>query len=69
MGLAKRAVVFLMMIMMGISRLSIVVVYKVGDSVGWTILGGGLDYQDFKPCNPESPMKQFHFFTVLHSLG
>ena len=45
MGLAKRAVVLLMMIMMGISGLSMAAVYKVGDSAGWTILGGGLDYQ------------------------
>ncbi|XWS11768.1 hypothetical protein CRYUN_Cryun37aG0028500 [Craigia yunnanensis] len=49
MGLAKskRAVVFLMMIMVGISGLSMAAVYKVGDSAGWTILGGGLDYQDW----------------------
>ncbi|XWS19114.1 hypothetical protein CRYUN_Cryun32bG0103800 [Craigia yunnanensis] len=47
MGLAKRAVLFLMIIMVGICGLSMAAVYNVGDSAGWTVLGGGLDYQDW----------------------
>ncbi|XP_022724858.1 mavicyanin-like [Durio zibethinus] len=90
MGLAKRAVLFSIMIMVGICGLSMAAVYNVGDSAGWTILGGGLDYQDwaatkkffvgdilvfeynnqyhdvtqvnvedFKSCNPESPITRY----------
>ena len=46
MGLAKGAVLF-MMIMVGLCGLSMAAVYNVGDSAGWTILGNGLNYQDW----------------------
>ncbi|XVF86406.1 hypothetical protein PTKIN_Ptkin18bG0037300 [Pterospermum kingtungense] len=47
MDLAKRAVLLMMVIMVGLHGLSMAAVYHVGDSFGWTILGVGYDYQNW----------------------
>ncbi|KAL5796712.1 hypothetical protein ACOSQ2_001532 [Xanthoceras sorbifolium] len=74
MGLAKIAVIFLMMIisLFGVS-MAIASVYTVGDTVGWTIMGG-VDYRkwadhkdfyvgdtlkDFLSCNATSPIATY----------
>ncbi|KAK6263695.1 hypothetical protein QUC31_011841 [Theobroma cacao] len=51
MALAKRGVMFFMMIMVALRGLSMAAVYKVGDSAGWTILGNGQDYHDWAATN------------------
>ncbi|KAL5821632.1 hypothetical protein ACOSQ3_023514 [Xanthoceras sorbifolium] len=74
MALAKIAVIFLMMItsLFGVS-MALAAVYDVGDTVGWTIMGG-VDYRkwadhkdfhvgdtlkDFLSCNATSPIATY----------